>query len=88
MKEKIGFAFAAAACMAASLCAASDAVLEWRFADGRVEKETVRLAEEGEVASLSLKREAIVGKGAVSLKVTPDFALARKGEAGFRCILC
>ena len=83
MKNNIGFAFAAAACMAASLCAAADAVLEWRFADGRVAKETVRLAEEGEVTSLSLKREDIVGKGAVSLKVTPDFAHARKGEAGY-----
>ena len=73
-----------AAILAASSAANADTVeLEWSFADGHVDRETRPLGEQGGVAVFALPRNEIVARGASSLAVTPDFAVARKGDDGF-----
>lgn len=59
------------------------AELVWQKADGAAETNRVALADAGDRWVLSLSAAEIRAKGATGLCVTPDFARARKGEAGY-----
>ena len=59
------------------------AELVWQKADGSAETNRVTLADAGDRWVLSLSAAEIRAKGAMELWVTPDFARARKGEAGY-----
>ena len=73
------------ACAAGLLAASPAAELElaWTLKDGRVEKETAPLVEKDGALTFSLSAAAIRAKGAKRLEMAPDFATARKGDAGY-----
>jgi len=59
------------------------AELFWTFPDGSEKCETVSLDATGNVFSLTLTKDFIRSRGACALRVIPEFACARKGEAGY-----
>ena len=63
--------------------AAGSVEVEWRFADGRSEKECRALTEKGDSATFMLSRDEILRRRPSAVLITPDFARARKGDAGF-----
>ena len=65
------------------LASAAELELAWTLKDGRVEKETAPLVEKGGALMFSLPAATIRAKGAKRLEMTPDFATARKGDAGY-----
>ena len=74
------------AAITAVLAVASSAVtveLEWKFKDGRVQTEKRELVENGDSSVFTLPKAEILGKGAETVSITPDFATARKGDSGF-----
>ena len=71
------------ACGAGMLVSAAELELAWTLKDGRVEKETAPLVEKGGALTFSLPAATIRAKGAKRLEMTPDFATARKGDAGY-----
>lgn len=69
--------------MHTSLLIAATAILNWTMNDGQTVKETVTLATSGDAEMLTVSREKIRSMNARRLDVIPDFALAKKGEAGY-----
>ena len=67
--------------MLAMLAAA--AVLSWTMPDGRVAEERVELARIDDGVRLEVSREKILAMKARRLDIVPDFARAKKGEAGY-----
>ena len=67
----------------AALVLASTAELKWFFRDGKTETESVNLVADGDVEKLSLAKATIAAKGAVKLEIVPEFAKAKRGEAGY-----
>lgn len=57
--------------------------LAWTAASGEVERETVDLVVTDEVFTLTIPKERIRARQARHLRVTPEFARARKGETGY-----
>lgn len=62
---------------------ASCATLNWTMSDGRTVSENIELSKADHGETLSLSREKIRAMGAKRLDIVPDFARARKGEAGY-----
>ena len=73
---------ALAAILSVSASAASVEVV-WKYKGGRTETENRALVEKDDVAVFTLTRDEILSKRAESVEITPDFATARKGDAGF-----
>ena len=67
--------------MLAMLAAA--AALSWTMPDGRVAEERVELARIDDGVRLEVSREKILAMKARRLDIVPDFARAKKGEAGY-----
>ena len=67
-------------CLAAG---AADMRMTWTLLDGKTETETRPLAEKDGVLSFRVAQGEIRAKGAKRLEMTPDFATARKGDAGY-----
>ena len=61
----------------------SFATLSWTLPDGTQTHETLPLARRGSVLTLTLPAERIRARGATSLRITPDFGHAEKGETGY-----
>ncbi|MBQ6136138.1 MAG: hypothetical protein IJI73_02080 [Kiritimatiellae bacterium] len=79
----IRMVFASFALVAAMAARAERAELVWTLEDGSKSTESVEMSEADGSYKLRLAREAIVAKGAKFLSVTPSFARAKKGDAGF-----
>jgi len=62
---------------------AAEMEIRWLLKDGTAAVERRPLAEKDGVAVFTLGRDEIVAKGATSVELTPDFAHAKKGDAGF-----
>ena len=62
---------------------AAAAVLNWTMPDGRVVEETRELAPFDDGFRLELSREKILSMKASRLDIVPDFARAKKGDAGY-----
>ncbi|MBQ7666512.1 MAG: hypothetical protein IJS46_00765 [Kiritimatiellae bacterium] len=61
-----------------------NATLLWSYPDGRAETETQTLKErEGGILALRVAAARLRASGAETLRVTPDFGRARKGESGW-----
>ena len=67
--------------MLAMLAAA--AALSWTMPDGRVVEERIELARIDDGVRLEVSREKILAMKARRLDIVPDFARAKKGEAGY-----
>ena len=67
-------------CLAAG---AADMRMTWTLLDGKVETETRPLAGKDGVLSFRVAQGEIRAKGAKRLEMTPDFATARKDDAGY-----
>ena len=67
-------------CLAAG---AADMRMTWTLLDGKTETETRPLVEKDGVLSFRVAQGEIRAKGAKRLEMTPDFATARKGDAGY-----
>lgn len=65
------------------LLIAAAAILNWTMDDGRIVKETIPLAPSNGVETLTVSRDKIRSMNAKRLDVIPEFALAKKGEAGY-----
>ena len=63
--------------------ATSRAVLNWTMPDGCVVTEELALAPSADGETLRLSREKILSMRAKRLDIVPDFARAKKGEAGY-----
>lgn len=72
-----------ALCATAGRASAETAELVWLNADGSAATNRVALADAGDRWTLRLPADEIRAKGATGLRVTPDFARAAKGEAGY-----
>ena len=57
--------------------------LAWTLKDGSTSVEKVQAEEKDGVTAFAIPKAAIVAKGAKRLAVTPDFATAKKGDAGY-----
>ena len=77
--------FAVIALMASGTFAGSpsEALLNWTLPDGTVVPETVPLAPSADGETLRVSREKILSMKAKRLDIVPDFARAKKGEAGY-----
>lgn len=75
--------FAAITAVLAVASSAATVELEWKFKDGRVQTEKRELVENGDSSVFTLPKAEILGKGAETVSITPDFATARKGDSGF-----
>ena len=62
---------------------AAEMEIRWQLKDGTSAVERRPLAEKDGVAVFTLGRDEIVAKDATSVELTPDFAHAKKGDAGF-----
>ena len=62
---------------------AAAAALNWTMPDGKVVSETQELVPFSDGVRLELSRDAILSKKAKRLDIVPDFAHAKKGDAGF-----
>ena len=62
---------------------ASCATLNWTMSDGKTVSEKIEMSKTDYGEKLSLSREKIRAMGAKRLDIVPDFARARKGEAGY-----
>ena len=82
MTKKACVAGALAVC---AVVAASGVEIElaWTLKNGKTEIERVQVAEKDGVTAFALPRAAIRAKGAKRLAVTPDFATAKVGDAGY-----
>ena len=59
------------------------AALNWTMPDGKVVSETQELVPFADGVRLELSRDTILSKKAKRLDIVPEFAHAKKGEAGF-----
>ena len=83
-KRGVGRLFIAfMACASAFEAFAARMEIEWAYPDGRTVKEERTMEEKGESCFFRLPREEIAAKKAKSVAFTPDFARAKKGDAGF-----
>ena len=62
---------------------AATVALNWTMPDGKVVSETQELVPFADGVRLELSRDTILSKKAKRLDIGPDFAQAKKGEAGF-----
>ena len=62
---------------------AAEMEIRWQFKDGKPAVERRPLVEKDGVTIFTLGRDEIIAKGATSVELTPDFARAKKGDAGF-----
>ena len=62
---------------------AADMRMDWTLLNGKVVSETRPLVEKDGVLSFRVAQGEIRAKGAKRLEMTPDFATARKGDAGY-----
>ena len=73
--------------MASVACAFADspskAVLDWTLPDGKVVSEEHPLTPSADGVTLRVSREKILSMKAKRLEIVPDFARAKKGEAGY-----
>ena len=78
-------AFVAGALAVCAVVAALGVEIElaWTLKNGKTEIERVQVAEKDGVTAFALPRAAIRAKGAKRLAVTPDFATAKVGDAGY-----